>query len=84
MTSTLKSFLLAGAAALVVALGGAAAAQAGDYNSALLLGTIVGDDDSYVRSDPITEAVKAAATEAVEAAATEAAVETLLGDGLDD
>jgi hypothetical protein len=77
MTSNLKTFLLAGAAALVVALGGAAAAQAGDYGSpALILGTIVGDDDSYGDSNPITDAV--------EAAATEAAVETLLGDGLDD
>jgi hypothetical protein len=77
MTTTFKTVLLAGAAALVVALGGAAAAQAGDYNSALL-GTIVGDGDSYAdsESNPITEAV--------EAAATEAAVETLLGDGLDD
>jgi spermidine/putrescine-binding protein len=83
MTSNFKTILLAGAAALVVALGGAAAAQAGGYghsnfDSYLLGGLSDDEDDTYAASDsnPITEAV--------EAAATEAAVETLLGDGLDD
>jgi len=84
MTSTLKTFLLASAAALVVALGGAAAAQAGDYGhsnfNSYLLGALSDDDDTYVASDsnPIADAV--------EAAATAAAVDTLLGavDGDDD
>lgn len=85
MNSTFKTFLLAGAGALVVALGGAAAAQAGGYgpskfNSFLLGGLSGDDDDTYVASDsnPIADAV--------EAAATAAAVDTLLGavDGDDD
>ena len=85
MTSTFKTILLAGTAALVVALGGAAAAQAGGYghsnfNSYLLGGLSDDDDDTYVASDsnPIADAV--------EAATTEAAVDTLLGavDGDDD
>jgi len=85
MNSTFKTFLLAGAAALVVALGGAAAAQAGDYGpskfNSYLLGGLNGDDeDTYVASDsnPIADAVKAAATAA--------AVDTLLDavEGEDD
>lgn len=86
MNSTFKTFLLAGAGALVVALGGAAAAQAGGYGpskfNSFLLGGLSGDDDddTYVASDsnPIADAV--------EAAATAAAVDTLLGavDGDDD
>ncbi len=73
MTSTLKTMLLAAAAATLIGLG-AVAAHAGDLDdldpsqAAALL--------SSGGSDPVSEAVEAAATEAV--------IDTLLGDGGDE
>jgi Na+/H+-translocating membrane pyrophosphatase len=64
MTSSLKTILLAGTAALAFTLG-AVAAHAGGYEDLLVaqqaaaLAAAAGDRDS----DPITEAIEAAATE---------------------
>ena len=75
MTSGLKTVLLAGTAALAFALG-AVAAHAGGYEDLLVaqqaaaLAAAVGD------TDPITEAV--------EAAATELEIESVLGDSYDE
>ena len=77
MTSSLKTVLLAGTAALAIALG-AIAAHAGGYED-LLIAQQAGAalaDAADSDSDPIIEAV--------EAAVTEMAVESLLGDGYDD
>jgi hypothetical protein len=77
MKSALKTILLAGTAALAIQLG-AFAAHAGDLDdlldaqqAAAALDSMSGGD-----SDPIGDAVEAAATEAV--------VDTLLGAGDDD
>ncbi|MDP1908614.1 MAG: hypothetical protein Q8K85_09940 [Hyphomicrobium sp.] len=76
MNRAFKTMLLAGTAALAVQLG-AIAAHAGDFEdliaaqqAAAALDAMTGD------SDPISDAVEAAATEAV--------VDTLLGAGDDD
>ena len=76
MTSSLKTILLAGTAALAFTLG-AMAAHAGGYEDLLVAQQAAAAlaDAADSDSDPITEAV--------EAAATEMAVETLLGDGFD-
>ena len=77
MTSSLKTILLAGTVALVFTLG-AVAAHAGGYEDLLVAQQAAAAlaDAADSDSDPITEAV--------EAAATEMAVESLLGDGFDD
>jgi hypothetical protein len=74
MTSTLKTILLAGTGALAIALG-AAAAHAGAYQDALIAqqaAALAADSDS----DPISDAVEAAATDMI--------VDTLLGDADDE
>ena len=72
MTSSLKTVLLAGTAALAFTLG-AVAAHAGGYEDLLIAQQAAAAlaEASDSGSDPITEAV--------EAAATEMAVESLLG-----
>ena len=77
MTSSLKTVLLVGTAALAIALG-AIAAHAGGYEDLLIAqqGAAALADAAGSNSDPITNAV--------EAAATEMAVESLRGDGYDD
>ena len=77
MTSSLKTILLAGTPALAFTLG-AMAAHAGGYEDLLVAQQAAAAlaDAADSDSDPITEAV--------EAAATEMAVESLLGDGFDD
>lgn len=74
MTSTFKTMLLAGTAAAALALG-AMAAHAGDLDDlveAQQAAALLGSTDS----DPISEAVEAAATDAV--------IDTLLGDDDDE
>jgi hypothetical protein len=72
MTSALKTFLLVGTAALAVQLGAAHAGGAEDLIAAQQAAALADAGDS----DPISEAVEAAATEMV--------IDTLLGDGDDD
>ena len=78
MTSSLKTILLAGTAALAFTLG-AVAAHAGDFEDLLVAQQAAAAlaEASDSGSDPITDAV--------EAAATEMAVESLLGgDSFDE
>lgn len=75
MTSTLKTVLLAGTAALAVALG-AVAAHAGGYQDMLAAQQAAALLASDSDSDPISETVEAAATDMI--------VDSLLGGGDDE
>jgi hypothetical protein len=72
MTSNLKTVLLAGTAGLAVALG-AVAAHAGGARDMLAAQQAAALAASDSDSDPISEAVEAAATDMI--------VDSLLGDG---
>ena len=74
MTSTFKTMLLAGTAAAALALG-AMAAHAGDLDD-LIEAQQAAALLSSTDSDPISDAVEAAATDAI--------IDTLLGDDSDD